>query len=85
MSEQALGGELSVDHVYPRRAFPRAIDVYRTFGTNGFVSVCPTCHGRKTSGAEAAWLRGDALKLRAYVETVTAALGDTPLVPPATG
>jgi 5-methylcytosine-specific restriction endonuclease McrA len=51
--EIELGCELHVDHIYPRRAYREAIDVYRRFGTAGFVSVCPRCHGRKTSGAEA--------------------------------
>jgi len=65
--ERALGCELHVDHIYPRRAYPEAIDVYRRFGTNGFVSVCPHCHGRKTGGAEARWLRGDALAMARYI------------------
>jgi 5-methylcytosine-specific restriction endonuclease McrA len=70
-SERELGCELAVDHVYPRRAFARAFDVYARFGTTAFVSVCPRCHARKTGGAEAAWLRGDALRLHQYARTVT--------------
>jgi hypothetical protein len=70
ISERKLGCELGVDHVYPRQAFKRAIEVYRQFGTTAFVSVCPRCHGRKTGGAEAAWLKGDALRLQLYVSTV---------------
>ena len=73
ISERELGCELGVDHVYPRQAFRRAIEVYQQFGTAAFVSVCPRCHGRKTGGAEAAWLKGDALRLQLYVSTVGAA------------
>jgi hypothetical protein len=71
VSEQNLGRELGVDHVYPRRAFRRAIEVYQQFGTAGFVSVCPRCHGRKTGGAEAAWLEGDALRLQQYSRSIS--------------
>jgi hypothetical protein len=69
-SERELGCELAVDHIYPRQAFKRAIEVYQQFGAAAFVSVCPRCHGRKTSGAEAAWLKGDALRLQLYVSAV---------------
>lgn len=72
VSEKELGRELAVDHVYPRRAFERAIEVYQRFGAAAFVSTCPRCHGRKTNGAEAAWLEGDALHLQEYVKTVEA-------------
>jgi 5-methylcytosine-specific restriction endonuclease McrA len=70
ISERELGCQLGVDHVYPRQAFKRAIEVYQQFGTAAFVSVCPRCHGRKTGGAEAAWLKGDALRLQIYVSAV---------------
>lgn len=70
VSEKELGRELAVDHVYPRRAFKRAIEVYQQFGAAAFVSTCPRCHGRKTTGAEASWLKGDALRLQEYVKTI---------------
>jgi len=76
VSERELGHGLSIDHVYPRRAFTRAIDVYREFGTNGFASLCPRCHARKTWDAEARWLRGDALRLQQYVRAVSATSGN---------
>lgn len=71
VSENELGRELAVDHVYPRRAFKRAIEVYQQFGAAAFVSTCPRCHGRKTNGAEAAWLEGDVLQLQRYVRTIS--------------
>lgn len=73
-SERDLAHELDVDHIYPRRAFQSAIEVFQEFGLAGFVSTCPTCHGRKTSGPEREWLRGDALRLQQYVQTVTSRL-----------
>ncbi len=68
-SEAELGCALHVDHVYPRRAFPRALDVLLKYGTRGFVSVCPGQHARKRV-AEIKWLRGDALALEAYARRV---------------
>jgi 5-methylcytosine-specific restriction endonuclease McrA len=72
-SERELGRKLAVDHVYPRRAFKRAIDIYLRFGAKVFVSLCPVCHGRKTGRAERDWLKGDVLGFQRYVESVTSA------------
>jgi len=69
-----LGRELSVDHAYPRRAFPKAIEVYKQFGTDAFFSTCPSCHGRKTNGPERDWLRGDVLRLQQYIRDAEASL-----------
>jgi hypothetical protein len=68
--ERDAGGPLHVDHVYPRRAFRRALDAYLELGPSGFVSLCPACHARKTHTSEAAWLAGDAIRLQDYVRAI---------------
>jgi 5-methylcytosine-specific restriction endonuclease McrA len=61
------GRRLAVDHIVPRRAFPSAADAD---APGNLVSLCDSCHARKTATAERLWLRGDALDLARYARWV---------------
>lgn len=55
--------KLSVDHVIPWRAFENKLEAN---DESNLVSLCRSCHQKKTIGAERRWLRGDVLGLQAY-------------------
>ena len=55
--------KLSVDHVIPWRSFT---DKLEANAESNLVSLCRSCHQKKTIGAERRWLRGDALGIQDY-------------------
>lgn len=59
--------KLSVDHVVPWRAFENKLEAN---ADDNLVSLCRSCHQKKTIGAERRWLRGDVLGLQAYRRNV---------------
>lgn len=58
------GQELSVDHVIPWRLFA---DERMANDLGNLIGLCRSCHARKTSRAEAAYVRGDVLEWRAFL------------------
>ncbi len=61
------GRKLDVDHVKPWRAFE---DKAEANDPANLVTLCKTCHRRKTNVAERAWLKGDVLAMQQYRQAV---------------
>lgn len=62
-TEAENGKRLIVDHVRPRRDFESMAEANEM---SNLVSLCQSCHSKKTTGLERKWLRGDYLALQQY-------------------
>lgn len=60
--------KLSVDHILPWRAFDDKTEANQP---SNLVSLCRSCHTKKTWIAEQAWLRGDRIAMEQYKRSVT--------------
>lgn len=67
MTQQENGKKLPVDHLVPWRAFENKDDAN---AMENLASLCNGCHGFKTTTVERAWLRGDVLPFKRFVESL---------------